>query len=79
MRATAVPDSKFFNITKRKVGTFVERPLLQEKLQIGFSKKLRENTSIQHIAVIYGLGGAGKSQLVVNYVQEVRDIYSGIF
>ena len=79
MRATVVPDSKFFNTTKRKVRTFVERPLLHEKLQMGFGKKTQRINSIQDIAVVYGLGGAGKSQLVLNFVQEIRDNYTEVF
>ncbi len=30
------------------------------------------------ILVVWGLGGAGKSQLVLNYVQEYRGLQSGI-
>ena len=78
MRAAAVPDIYFFHITIRQVQTFVGRPLLHKKMQIGFRKDLRETQSTQTVAVVYGLGGAGKSQLVVNYVQEVKAIYSGV-
>jgi hypothetical protein len=31
------------------------------------------------IVVVNGLGGSGKSQVVLNYVQEFRSEYSGVF
>ena len=61
MRNVVVSDLRFFKITMRQVGTFVGRPSLHKQMEIGFSKDLRRTNSIQHIAVVYGLGGAGKS------------------
>ena len=73
------PDTYFFNITMRQVRTFVPRSALYNAIKTGFNDDLRQSHQIQHIAVVYRLGGAGKSQLALDYVQAVRTEYSGVF
>ena len=63
----------------RQVRTFVARSALHNAIKMGFNDDLQQTHPRQHIAVVYGLGGAGKSQLVLDYVQTVRTRYSGVF
>jgi hypothetical protein len=47
---------------------------IKERLHDG-----RHDAADIHILTVQGLGGSGKSQLVLNYVQEYREDYSTIF
>jgi NB-ARC domain len=79
LRAAAVSEPRFFNITLQRVASFVARPALHTAIKLKLHDTLESPTRRQNIVVVHGLGGAGKSQLVVNYVQEFRNDYSGIF
>ena len=74
-----VPDTYFFNITIKQVKTFVARSALHNAIKMGFNDDLQQTHPRQHIAVVYRLGGVGKSQLVLDYVQTVKTRYSGVF
>ena len=63
----------------RQVATFVARPLLHDDIKAVFHNRPRGSHAHQRIVVVNGLGGSGKSQLVLNYVQEFRSEYSGVF
>src|SRR5437868_9563516 len=63
----------------RQVATFVPRPLLHGEIKAAFHSRLRGSHAHQRIVVVNGLGGSGKSQLVLNYVLEFRNEYSGVF
>ena len=56
------------------MANYVSRPHLHRQLH----DKKRDATDTR-ILVVHGLGGSGKSQLVLNYVQEYRDDYLTIF
>lgn len=59
--------------------TYTDRPGLRQKLE----EQLHDHIdALQHksqIVVVYGLGGAGKTQLVLDYIQQHRQSYSAVF
>ena len=60
----------------RPVASYVPRPKLHRKIQeLHNGKDARET----RILVVHGLGGSGKSQLVLNYMREYREDYSTVF
>lgn len=63
----------------RQVAIFVPRPLLHDDIKATFHDRPRGSHARQRIVVVHGLGGSGKSQLVLNYIQEFRNEYSGVF
>ena len=58
----------------RPVANYVSRPHLHRQIKEQLHDKRRDATDTR-ILVVHGLGGSGKSQLVLNYVQEYRDDY----
>jgi hypothetical protein len=62
----------------RPVANYVSRPHLHRQIKEQLHDKRRDTTNTR-ILVVHGLGGSGKSQLVLNYVQEYRDDYLTIF
>ncbi|KAK5082568.1 hypothetical protein LTS08_008833 [Lithohypha guttulata] len=62
------------------VATYVRRPGLERRLR---EQLLPLSTTDDHdemrTVVVWGLGGSGKSQLVLNYVQEHRRQYRAVF
>lgn len=63
----------------RPVASFVDRPVLHTIIKEQLHDTLVERSHTAKILVVYGLGGAGKSQLVLNYVRTYREDYSAIF
>jgi hypothetical protein len=65
--------------TTEPVKNFVSRSDLEDQIkrQLHDSITVREDTA--RILVVYGLGGAGKSQLVLGYVRAFRQDYSPVF
>jgi hypothetical protein len=61
----------------RPVVNYVFRPLLRR--QIKQLHDARHDAADTHIFVVQGLGGSGRSQLVLNSVREYREDYSAIF
>ena len=63
------------------VTTYVHRRALHAKLE----RQLHDNNTdvgsqdLQRVVVVHGLGGAGKSQLALNYLRQYRSDYSAIF
>jgi len=61
------------------VSTYVDRLKLREQLEEQFHNR---NVSVHHktpTVVVHGIGGAGKTQLVLDYIQRHRQDYSAIF
>ena len=56
----------------------VSRPLLHRQIKEQLHD-VRHDTTDTRILVVHGLGGSGKSQLVLNYVREYREDYLTIF
>ena len=71
---------QYANSSLRPVPTYVPRPRLHRKIKEQLhgqgDKEEEEGT---RILVIYGLRGAGKSQLVLHYIREYTRDYSGVF
>jgi tetratricopeptide (TPR) repeat protein len=63
----------------RPVTHFVERPALHSLIREQLHDTLTDRNESSKILVIHGLGGAGKSQLTLNYVQSYRGDYSATF
>jgi tetratricopeptide (TPR) repeat protein len=61
------------------VSTYVNRPGLHNRIKEQLHDCLAEPRPSAKILVVWGLGGAGKSQLVLNYLQEYRSDYSAAF
>jgi NB-ARC domain len=72
------PSPPYVDISQNTAPSYIERKilskLLEDKLQT-----FHEERNPPYSLAISGLGGAGKSQLVIRYVHEHRDIYSHVF
>ncbi|KAI0399616.1 hypothetical protein F4802DRAFT_29064 [Xylaria palmicola] len=69
--------NRYYAVPVEAPHTYTERAGLSEEL----AQKLRiqhENTSVKHAVTLHGLGGAGKSQLALNYAEKHRDQYNPI-
>jgi tetratricopeptide (TPR) repeat protein len=69
----------YSNSSLRPVSNYVQRPALHQQLKGQLHDKITETKSGTTILVVRGLGGAGKSQLVLNYLQEYHNDYSATF
>lgn len=69
---------EYANSSLRLVPTYVPYPRLHQKIkgQLHDQYKDEEDT---RILLVCGLGGAGKSQLVLHYVREYQRDYTGVF
>ncbi len=63
----------------RPVANFIPRPALHKKIRKHLHDRLEDRPSTARVVVVCGLGGAGKSQLVLHYVQECRLDYKAVF
>ncbi|GAB7333955.1 hypothetical protein MBLNU13_g06063t1 [Cladosporium sp. NU13] len=63
----------------RQVASYVERPALQKELRERLHDTVEERGRTSRLLVICGLGGAGKSQLALNYIETYRTDYSAVF
>ncbi|KAK6706715.1 hypothetical protein SNK05_010594 [Fusarium graminearum] len=62
------------------VKTFVQRPLLRDSIRNQFTKPLEADKQGEVRTVgVWGMGGAGKSQLALSYVQRYRTEYDATF
>ncbi|KAI6747682.1 hypothetical protein HG531_008224 [Fusarium graminearum] len=62
------------------VKTFVQRPLLRDSIRNQFTKPLEADKQGEVRTVgVWGMGGAGKSQLALSYVQRYRTEYNATF
>ena len=66
-----------YSVPLETVQTYTQRhelsKLLEQKINVGY-----ENTSVPHAVVIHGLGGAGKSQLALNYAEGHKNEYDPV-
>ena len=63
----------------RPVANYVPRPRLHQKIREQLHNSTDDGVEDMRILVVWGLGGAGKSQLVLNYIREYRQDYSAVF
>ncbi|XTI88791.1 hypothetical protein V2W45_1307553 [Cenococcum geophilum] len=69
----------YANKSLRPVSIYVARPALHKQIKEQLHDTIQEEGPASKILVVYGLGGAGKSQLVLNYIQTYRQDYSAVF
>jgi tetratricopeptide (TPR) repeat protein len=68
---------RFYSVPFSTVETYTER----QKLSIAVEEKLHvhhPNASVPHALAIYGLGGTGKTQLALKYIEDNKDEYNPI-
>lgn len=63
----------------RKVASYVPRPALHAQVKERLHDTLEERGYSCKILVVCGLGGAGKSQLMLNYIEVFKDDYTAVF
>ena len=63
----------------RPVSTFVPRQALQQDLENCFNRSKDDDHAEVTTVVVYGLGGAGKTQLMLGYAHQHRHDYSAVF
>ncbi|RDW70414.1 hypothetical protein BP5796_08811 [Coleophoma crateriformis] len=77
---THSPDHKGdFSTASPPVCNFVNRPALYSLMREQLHDTLSEQQVHSKILVVFGLGGAGKSQLTLKYAETHRDDYTGVF
>ncbi|KAI4167531.1 MAG: hypothetical protein LQ343_007129 [Gyalolechia ehrenbergii] len=71
---------QYANSSLRPVANYVPRPRLHQKIKEQLhDQKNNDGRDYTRVLVVYGLGGAGKSQLVLQYIQEYRRDYMAVF
>ncbi|KAI9715703.1 MAG: hypothetical protein M1812_005855 [Candelaria pacifica] len=63
----------------RPVPNYVSRPRLHQKIKEQLHDLKDDGVEDVLVLVVWGLGGAGKSQLVLNYIREYRRDYTAVF
>lgn len=63
----------------RPVANYVPRPRVHQKIKEQLRNSTNDGAQEMRILAVCGLGGAGKSQLVLNYIREYRQDYSAVF
>ncbi|KAM0707478.1 hypothetical protein Q7P35_004123 [Cladosporium inversicolor] len=63
----------------RKVASYVPRSALHTQVKERLHDTLERRGSSCKILVVCGLGGAGKSQLMLNYIEVFKDDYTAVF
>lgn len=61
------------------VSTYVDRPELRQQLEAHLHDRIDTAHQKTQIAIVQGIGGVGKTQLVLDYIQRHRQDYSGVF
>ncbi|KAK0639860.1 hypothetical protein B0T16DRAFT_463496 [Cercophora newfieldiana] len=77
LRSSTRPAKRHYTVPLETVHTYTERAALsaelEQKLQIR-----HEEASVPYAVALYGLGGAGKSQLALAYAEKHKDRYNPI-
>jgi cellobiose-specific phosphotransferase system component IIB len=69
----------YSNTALRSVKSFVPRPELHTQIKERLHDTLQGRGRSCKILVVCGLGGAGKSQLMLNYIENFKDDYTATF
>ncbi|KAL8856213.1 MAG: hypothetical protein Q9178_007178 [Gyalolechia marmorata] len=81
--AAGIYTGHYSNSSLKSVANYVQRPTLSEQLRKQLCDPSVERSDARpeetEILVIWGLGGAGKSQLVLDYLQKHRRDYTATF
>lgn len=77
----SIPQKKarqFFSVPLETIYTFAERPKVSAKM---FTKLniAHANSSVPHALTLHGLGGTGKTQLALKYIDDHKEDYETIF
>ncbi|KAK3176512.1 hypothetical protein OEA41_007835 [Lepraria neglecta] len=72
-------EGHYANSSLRPVPNYVPRPRLHQKIKEQLHDLQDDGVEDVRILVVWGLGGAGKSQLVLNYIREYRRDYAAVF
>ncbi|KAK3937341.1 putative kinesin light chain [Diplogelasinospora grovesii] len=75
--SSACPRKHLYTVPLETVPTYTQRDRLWEELEAKLQIR-HEKASVPYAAVLYGLGGAGKSQLALKYAEDKRDRYNTI-
>lgn len=70
---------KYVRASLKPVTSYVSRPALETQLKEMLHDTVEQRDELSKIVVVYGLGGAGKSQLMLRYIKEHGGDYSSIF
>ncbi|KAI4194979.1 MAG: hypothetical protein LQ350_007465 [Teloschistes chrysophthalmus] len=68
----------YSNLSLQPVANYVQRPALHKQLRRQLHRVQTARAEVPQICMVWGLGGAGKSQLVLNYIQKYRHDYSAV-
>jgi len=75
--AGAIHSSRCVSVPFATAPTFTERPQLSQELLERLGKA--HGTGLAHATAVIGLGGTGKTQLVLRYIEERQENYDTIF
>lgn len=70
---------QYSSMALRPVANYVARPALEAQLKERLHNTIEQREQSSKILVVYGLGGAGKSQLMLHYIENHKGDYSSIF
>lgn len=65
-------EGRYAHSSLRPIPNYVLRPRLHQKIKEQLHDLKDDGVEGVRILVVWGLGGAGKSQLVLNYIREYR-------
>jgi Ni2+-binding GTPase involved in maturation of urease and hydrogenase len=71
-----VPPSRCISVSLAVVSTYAERPQLSQELVEKLSKA--QGAELVHAVAVIGLGGTGKTQLVLRYIQRHQEQYDTV-
>jgi tetratricopeptide (TPR) repeat protein len=71
--------SGYSNKPLQPVAYYVQRPELHNIIKCQLHDTLSESSGGARRMIVYGLGGSGKSQLVLDYIRTFRGDYNGVF
>ncbi|KAG8525595.1 uncharacterized protein KY384_009239 [Bacidia gigantensis] len=70
---------QYANSSLRPVSNYILRPELHRKIKEQLHDHSIDEEDTTRILVVWGLGGSGKSQLVLNYIDKYKQDYTGVF